>query len=236
MTQKNNLPPDATRIAVEGLQIHESLGEGGRSKVHLCTWNGHEAAVKLYKPRAIARHVRKLGGSIAEYEYNRNLSLYNLPTLSTHIAQPLHFVADEHNCLFVQELLRGEVCYFYLRRCKQEHRTIIRDQVARVISVAHEAGIYDVDAHSMNAMIIINESGDPVTKLFDFNLIPFCECPRSPIIALLLRIGVLTPRSRDLRLLRNFFKHDRHHRVLMPYFQQRAEAGQTDAVDPAKSG
>ena len=106
----------------------------------------------------------------------------------------------------VSELrLDGALYHRYYRERDGEIPGSLREHVRRIVELAHEAGLYDVDLHARNVMVV-TENGEPIPKLFDFNYIPFHDRPRNPFSALLLRIGLLGRRSRDLRKLRKF--HD----------------------------
>ena len=47
-----------------------------------------------------------------------------------------------------------------------------------LVTLSHEASLYDIDLHAMNVMVD-RSKGTP--KLFDFNQIPFTERPQNPV-------------------------------------------------------
>jgi tRNA A-37 threonylcarbamoyl transferase component Bud32 len=191
--------------AFEGVSILGEVGRGRRSRVYRCLWNGRECALKVHALSANERHRRLTGQGIAEFEYARNLAYYRAPGMSRFVAQPLGFVADGATQALAQELLRGEIYYEYYRKRGGAVAASIAQDLARMVELAHAAELFDMDLHSMNVMVV-EEHGAPVPKLFDFNLIPFTVRPQNFLVGWLLKAGFMSRRSRDLRRLRNF--HD----------------------------
>jgi len=105
----------------------------------------------------------------------------------------------------VQERLDGILYHRYYVDRNGKVPDSLLDHVRRIVDLAHEAALYDVDLHARNIMVV-SEDGEPIPKLFDFNYIPFHVLPRNPFVAFLLKTGLLDRRSRDLRKLRKF--HD----------------------------
>lgn len=195
------------------------LGEGGRSTVHRASWHGRDVALKLYKASAVLRHARKHPQHLAEFEYERNAAFWRAPGLARYVAEPLGFLATSGVAAFVQELLCGELYYFYYRRHGERVRPGLQRHVERMVELYHAAGLYDVDLHSMNVMVVEAPDGEPIPKLFDFNLVPFHLHPPNPLVALLLRLGLLTPRARDLRKLREFHDFRRVEARLLQFYE-----------------
>ncbi len=193
----------------------ERLGEGGRSTVYRGRDGDREVAIKVYKRRALSRHDRKLGGNLAEFEFERNRTLYRVPGLENYIAEPLDCVVAPERSAVVQELLVGELYFFYRERHPVEG---LKAHLERILELAHGAGLFDLDMHSLNVMVVEQE-GEVLPKLFDFNLIPFHLRPPNPLVALLLAVGLINPRSRDRRLLRTFERVGKRHRKLLRYFE-----------------
>ncbi len=193
------------------------MGEGGRSTVFRGRREGREVAIKVYKALALANHSRKLGGNLAEYEFERNRSFYRAPGLARYVAEPIDcLVTDEYSAI-VQELLVGDLYYFFRQKRGAEAVAVLRSHLERIVELAHAADLFDLDMHSLNVMVV-EEDGTAIPKLFDFNLIPFYVRPPNPLVALLLAVGLLNPRSRDRRLLRNFDRTGKRHRKLLRYF------------------
>jgi hypothetical protein len=163
-------------------------------------------ALKVYRPEAVVRHLRLTGQDPADYEYRRNLAFYRVRALEPYVAEPLAWVSTGAVSAFVQEWLEGAL---YLDRyCAGGSNAppALFEQVRRIVALAHEAGLYDLDLHAGNVMIVSEPDGMLRPKIFDFNAIPFYLHAPNPLTWLMVRCGMLTPRSRDLRKLREF--HD----------------------------
>ena len=199
------------------LEVTDRLGEGKRSVVYRGRWRGRDVGIKVYKPAAIASHARKHKWPLAEFEYRRNKAFFEARGLAKYVAEPLGFVVEPGFQMSVQELVEGEVYYF----AQREHADFISprfmDDLADLVSLSHEARLYDIDLHAMNVMVD-RHKGTP--KLFDFNQIPFTERPQNPFVGLALRLGLLGRESRDLRKLARFNNFDRVERKLLKFYEQ----------------
>jgi hypothetical protein len=204
---------------IGGVTIHSKFGEGGRTVVYGGVWHDQEVVVKVYKPRAIERHAKRHPLNIAEFEFQRNAALYQVPGLSRYIAEPLQVILEGAVCAMVQERLIGPLYYLYWREHHQNVPGSFLGHLEKILSLAHGANIFDVDIHAFN--VIVDESGDePIPKLFDFNLIPFHERPGFSLQKLGFKLGWVSKATRDRRLLRNFNKFARRERKLVKYFEE----------------
>jgi hypothetical protein len=169
--------------------------------------------LKLYKAGAVERHARLLGEELAAYEYRRNRAFYEAPGMHRYVAEPLAFHTDGCVSAFVQQKLRGQLYYSYFKERGERGVQGVMEHVRRVVELAHAAALYDVDLHAGNVMVV-EEDGGPIPKLFDFNFIPFYVHPPNPAVWLALKLGMLDLRSRDMRKLRNFHDFRRYERKL----------------------
>jgi hypothetical protein len=192
--------------AFAGVRILGEVGRGRRSRVYRCFWNDRECALKVHASIASERHRRLTGQGIAEFEFARNLAYYRAPGMSRYVAEPLGFVSVGATQALVQELLRGEIYYQYYRNRAGVVAASLAQDLEQMVALAHAAELFDMDLHSMNVMVVEDEKGAPVPKLFDFNLIPFTVRPQNFLVGWLLKVGLMSRRSRDLRRLRKF--HD----------------------------
>ena len=213
VTINNELPNQVGEV-----RIREKLGEGGRSIVYGGEWRGQQVALKVYKPDSIRNHSKRHVLNIAEFEFQRNKTIYELPGLTAYIAKPLCFWANPDVCAMAQERLFGPLYDFYFLENKGRIPPGFKRHLRIIIDLAHDAGFYDVDIHAFN-VIVDETSGEPIPKLFDFNLIPFHERPGISMSKLLLKLGLTNKTSRDERLLRNFDKIARREKKLMKYFE-----------------
>jgi SAM-dependent methyltransferase len=229
LAEAGHVDPESLRKKLAGtryadLEVTEKLGEGKRSVVYRARWQGREVGVKVYKPAAIARHARKHRLPLAEFEHRRNQAFFHARGMSKYVAEPLGFIVEPGFQMSLQECLEGEVYYF----AQREHADFISprfmDDLAELVSLSHEAKLYDIDLHAMNVMVD-RKAGGP--KLFDFNQIPFTERPQNPFIGLALKLGLLGRESRDLRKLARFNNFDRVERKLLKFYEQ--ESGTSPA-------
>jgi hypothetical protein len=197
------------------------LGEGGRSTCHAATWRGREVALKIYKPRAIVRHARKHLVPLAQFEHDRNLAFFQAAGLAAHVAEPLAYVSTPGVSAFVQERLDGELYYFWFKRMGSRIDPELYAHLARIVERSHAAGLFDVDLHSMNVMVVPGADGKPIPRLFDFNLIPVSERAPNPFVALLIRTGLMSVAERDRRKLRDFHDFRRVEKKLLPFYEAR---------------
>jgi len=209
---------DALPDQIGEVRIQEKLGEGGRTVVYGGEWRGKPVALKVYKPLAIKSHSARHPLNIAEFEFQRNKAIYDLPGLSDYIAQPFHYWVSSDLCAMVQERLTGPLYYFYYRDHQGKVAPTFKQHMQTIIDQAHKGGLYDVDMHAFN--VIVDESGgEPIPKLFDFNLIPFHERPGISMSKLLFKLGLVNKATRDKRLLKNFDKIARREKKLVRYFE-----------------
>jgi hypothetical protein len=199
--------------ALGDVRITGKLGEGVSCVVYDAEWHGRPVALKLYKAGAVERHARLLGEELAEFEYRRNRAFHDAPGLRRFVAQPLAFYTDGCVSAFVQERLAGTLYYFYYRDRGGTVPESLTADIGRLVESAHAAGLYDVDLHAGNVMVV-EQDGRPVPKLFDFNFIPFYIHPPNPAVWLALRLRLIDLRSRDVRKLRAFHDFRRYERKL----------------------
>lgn len=203
-------PGDGTLelTALGEVRILERLSDGTVATVYRADLCGSPVALKIFKPRSIRRHAGRNPLNIAEFEYRRNRAFYEAPGLVRYVTRPIGYFHTPGISAVVQELLRGELYYDYHRERAAEDPARIDalfTHIRRIVKLAHASELFDLDLHPLNVMVV-QELGEPIPKLFDFNRIPFYEHPRNPLEALLLRTRLLDMGSRDRRKLRQF--HD----------------------------
>ena len=194
---------------LDGAKITGRLGEGRRSIVYRALWRDQEIALKVYKDTAIATHARKNSQPLGEFEFSRNSRFFSVPGLDRYVAQPLAFAVTPEVQVVAQEPVDGELYYFFHRERKGEVPDSFDGHLQEILRLSHDAGLYDVDLHSMNVFVAREASGEMVPKIFDFNLIPFTLRPQNPFVGWLLAAGLVSKKSRDRRRLRKF--HDFRH-------------------------
>lgn len=190
------------------------IGEGVSCRVHEARWNGRDVVLKLYKAAAVERHLRLVGVDPAEFEYRRNREFHEAPGLARYTAEPLACMADGTVSALLQEKLDGELYYDHLVACGDRGRDALFEHVERIVELSHRAGLYDLDLHAANLILVAADDGELVPKLFDFNFIPFYVHPPNPLVWLLVKTGLVDRRWRDVRKLRRFHDVRRIERAL----------------------
>jgi len=227
LAESGHTDPDSLALKLKetpyaDLKVTEKLGEGKRSVVYRARWQGRELGLKVYKPAAIANHARKHKLPLAEFEHRRNKAFFEARGMAQYVAEPIGFVVEPGFQMSLQECVDGEVYYF----AQRDHADFISpkfmEDLANVVTLSHEAQLYDIDLHAMNVMVD-RHKGTP--KLFDFNQIPFTERPQNPFVGLALKLGLLGRGSRDLRKLARFQNYDRVERKLLKFYEESSTSG-----------
>ncbi len=195
--------PDALTFPTLGtVRLLERIARGKVATVYRSTLDGRDVAVKVYRPRYVRRHSERHPVAIGEYEYTRNVAFRESPALARYVAEPIAYVDLPERSGFVQEMLHGET---YYDACLRRGGPIapVFAHIERIVDLSHARGLFDIDLHAMN-VLIVEEGGEEIPKLFDFNRIPFYLHPRNPLEAAALRLGIIDERTRDRKKLRQF--------------------------------
>lgn len=189
------------------VRVLDHLSDGQMTTVYRAELGGSPIALKIFEPHSARRHAERSPLDIAEFEYRRNRAFHEAPGLARYVARPIGYFDAPGISAVAQELLQGKLYYHHFHGANEPGAATRSDgvlgHIRRIVQLAHDAGLYDLDLHALNVMVV-REGGETIPKLFDFNRIPFHEHPRNPIEALLLRVGLLDARSRDRRKLRQF--------------------------------
>jgi hypothetical protein len=200
------------------VEIRERLGEGLSCVVYDAVWKGRPVAAKLYKASAVDRHHAVTGTEIAEYEYERNAALRAAPGVEPYVAEPLAFLSTAGVSMFLQERLDGELYYDYYVRLEGRVDPSLLETLQRVVAAGNEAGLYDLDVHAGNTMLVSDAQGDSLRPvLFDFNAIPFFDKPPNPFAWAAFRLGVIGRDWRDRNKIANFHDFSSYRRKLARY-------------------
>lgn len=196
--------------------IEARIASGKVTTVYRARLADRVVALKVFRPRSVRRHASRHETGIAEFEFRRNSALWSTPGLRRYVAEPIAYLETPGISAVVQELLDGEL-YYHVSRRRGGRLERVFDHLARLVELAHAAGLYDLDLHALNVMVV-REGEEEIPRLFDFNRIPFHERPRNPFEALALRLGILDRGSRDRRKLRQFHRFERLEHRLAPGF------------------
>lgn len=185
-------------------EVLSVLGEGKRSRVFRIRWQGAEYALKLYDPTAAAKHRSRNPVPLARYEYRRNRGLYDAPGMRNHVARPVAFLDHGPVQAFVQAFMPGVLFEHFRKDANAAVLHALTESLPRLVAHAHGAGVYDLDLHPNNVMVVADTDGTHRLVFFDFNNIPAHERSPNPLSALLMALRLIRPESRDLRRLHLF--------------------------------
>lgn len=199
-----SLPAVLEDSGLASARLLRRLGDGRRSTAYLIRWQDRECALKVYNPAAVAKHVGRHPIPLARYEYLRNRRLYRTPGLQDHIAQPIAFLDNGPTQAFVQEYVPGTLFEHFREHASVEVLRVLTDSLHALVALAHGAGVFDLDLHPNNVMVVGEDAQGYRLKLFDFNNIPVHERLSNPLTALACRLRLIRPESRDRRRLHLF--------------------------------
>jgi hypothetical protein len=192
--------------ALGDVEILDRLGEGAFCTVYDAMWRGQNVALKIYKAGTIEHHHRAHGDEVVQFEWNRNQEFYDAPGLRPYVAEPLAYLCMPGIQALLQEKLNGPLYYSHCQENGNRVDKKLFGHIRNIVKCAHDAGIYDIDLHAGNLIVVDGPDGEPIPKLFDFNQIPFYICPPNPLVGLIIKLGLIDHKSRDLRKLDKF--HD----------------------------
>ena len=202
----SNAPP-VVRMALRPtglseLQFVSPLGSGRRCTVWRAKCGSDLVAVKLFSSEAIAKHASRHREPLARFEFNRNRRLYAVPGLRSNIVRPLRVFDLGSRQMLMQDVICGHTLTEFSTVASGRDRRQVYAQLEQIVTAAHDVSIFDLDLHRDNILITRSRTGHPNVMLFDFNKIPFHEHPPNALAGILVRLGLIGPRSRGLRLLR----------------------------------
>jgi hypothetical protein len=201
-TEVSPVPDEVVIPELGAVRPLDRLARGKVTTVYRAHLGDRLVALKIYRPAYVRRHAERHSTNIAEYEYTRNQAFRASPDLRRYAAEPLGYLHTPSVSAFAQELLDGEM---YYDACLQRGGPLVDvfDHLTRIVEYAHAVDLFDIDLHAMN-VLVVDDGGEEVPKLFDFNRTPFYLHPRNPFEALALKTGIIDERTRDRKKLRQF--------------------------------
>ncbi len=194
----------------EDVEVTDFLGEGGRAYVYKARLGQETVVVKVYRRQVVQKYLDKYKVDIAEYEYQRNLALYEIPEIKIYIAKPyrVHPLSGEHSHSFIQECVTGKT----LKELIAELGYLPSEILAaghKIVQQAEAHGVHDLDISVGN--IIVNQHDEKWRpKLYDFNLMSQYLFPPNPFMGLAMKLGIRGKSYRDYRSLRNWEKRGKN--------------------------
>lgn len=186
------------------IQVTGYLGAGARAHVFQATLGKDRVIAKVYQEEAAQKYLHKYGTDIAEFEYQRNQSLFALTSIRKHVARPYRVYPEsgEYTHCMIQEYITGRTLKDLIIELGHLPREVL-DAGYRVVQQAEAHGVHDLDISSKNVMIV-EQDGELVLKLYDFNLMPQYLHAPNPFLWLALRLGFRHRSHRDYRNLRKW--------------------------------
>ena len=99
LQQSLSLPAD--------IQVTGYLGTGARAHVFQATLGKDRVIAKVYQQEAVQKYRHRYGTDIAEFEYQRNQSLFALAPIRKHVARPYRVYPEssEYTHCMIQEYI-----------------------------------------------------------------------------------------------------------------------------------
>ncbi len=186
------------------IRVGGFLGRGRRSFSYRGKFKDKDVVIKVYRREFVEKYQRKCSVDIAEFEFERNATLYDVDEIKPYIATP-YKAFSRHSSFthsFIQEYIEG----ITLRQLIIQSGCL-PDEVLKagykIVKAAEACGIHDMDIFAANVFVVRSE-GIWIPKLYDFNMLPQHMNPPNPFMALGIKLGLQRKSRRDYRNLRNW--------------------------------
>lgn len=195
------------------VQITGFLGRGRRSFSYKGKYNSKDVVIKVYRKEFIGKYRRKCNVDIAEFEYQRNSSLYNIDAIRPYIAAP--YKVFSHDSGFTHSFIQEYVDGITLKKLISQSGCLPEEVLMagyEIVRTAEAYGIFDMDISAGN-IIVTQREGVWMPKLYDFNILPQHMSPPNLFIAFSIKAGLSKKSRRDYRSLRNWKKAGEYQRL-----------------------
>ena len=145
--------PDLRGSAFADVVMSEVVGQGRLCVAFAARMRNRDLILKVYHPRAAARHAHRFGGSLAQYECERNAAFRGVPELVPYIVEPIGFSSSPRAELFLQESVFGEPLIPFLRTSSAPCRDKLLAELRTILEWAHQTGLFDLDLHPHNIIV-----------------------------------------------------------------------------------
>ncbi|MGH1537739.1 MAG: hypothetical protein ACRBDX_06795 [Gammaproteobacteria bacterium] len=196
-----NLPDD--------VNVLELIGEGGRAKVYKAVLKNKDVVVKVYNQDVAEKYFEKYNVDIAQFEFERNKSLFDIEEIQEYIAEPLKVCpsTSQFTQSIIQEFVDGIILEDLIIELDYLPEEILLAG-RMIVKHAEKNKIHDLDISAGN--LKINKiDGVWKPKLYDFNIMPQYLFPPNIIVGLGYKFGIRRKSFRDYRSLRNWDRRGR---------------------------
>jgi len=196
-------------ILPEEIQVISFLGRGRRSFSYKGKFDDQDVVIKVYRNEFVEKYIIKDNIDIAEFEFQRNSQLYSIDAIRPYIAQPFKYfpIDSKYTHSFIQQYVGGitlKLLIFQLGYLPNEVLNI----GYKIVRLAESEGIHDLDISAGNILVVEN-NGSWMPKLYDFNLLPQHMSAPNPFMAFCFKVGLRRKSHRDYRSLKNWKRRGR---------------------------
>ena len=196
------------------IEVLKFLGRGRRSFSYKARYDGHNAVIKIYRKEFIEKYDNKCNIDIAEFEFERNTTLYNIEQIRHYIARPFKVFAknSSYTHSFIQEYVEGITLKQLIAKLGYLPSEVL-DAGYKIVRNAESFGVHDLDI-SVGNILVVEENEGWAPKLYDFNLLPQHMSPPNFIMAAGIKLGLRNKSHRDYRSLKNWQRRGKQMRWL----------------------
>ena len=207
MKLSRELGAELRQISLPGeIEIIDFLGRGRRSRSYKGKYGDQDIIVKVYFAEFVQKYMRKHNIDIAEFEFERNSTLYAIDAIKPYIAKPYKFfpLGGNYTHSFIQEYIDGTTLIELVARLGYLPREVLKAGY-KIVRTAESHGIHDLDISAGNVLTVNHgEEQGWAPRLYDFNMVPQHMSPPNPFMAWGIKMGMRSKSHRDYRSLRNW--------------------------------
>ena len=137
------------------IQVGDFLGRGRRSFSFRGVYEGKDVVIKVYRKEFVEKYQRKCSVDIAEFEFERNATLYDVDEIKPYIATPYR-VFSRHSGFthsFVQEYIDGITLRQLIAQSGYLPEEVLKAGY-KIVRAAEACGIHDMDIFEENVLAI----------------------------------------------------------------------------------
>lgn len=196
----------------EEVEVIRFLGRGRRSFSYRGRYDNHDVVIKVYRKEFIEKYREKCSIDIAEFEFERNTILYNIEIIRPYIAIPYKVfpLNSGFTHSFIQEYVEGITLKQLISQLGYLPKEVL-EVGYKIVQSAESSGVHDMDI-SVGNILVVNNDGVWMPKLYDFNMLPQHMSPPNPFMALGIKMGLRRKSHRDYRSLKNWERRGKQKR------------------------